>query len=648
MCGISGFISASPLKEGVLLRVERMSRELIHRGPDSNGVYQDLNVALSIRRLKIIDVEGGDQPLFNEDGSLVVVANGEIYNYVELMEDLKTRGHVFKTRNDCETILHLYEEYREDCVHKLRGMFAFALYDKKQRELFIARDRLGEKPLYYCKTENEFVFSSEMKSLLLYLRPKGLEIDPDAVNMYFHYQYVPEPFTCIKGVTKLPATHFMKVKLKDFSFTLKKYWDVEEVKPVSGNPAELIRESFDELSKYIIRADVPVGVSLSGGLDSSAIACAAAKHSREKMQAFSVGYPGRHDYDERAQAKNLANRLGMEFHDVELRTESLVNSFPALVYGLDDPIADVAAFGYYSVSKLAREHGVPVLLFGFGSDEIFWGYRWARESVGRNLLKKEIRAGRKLRRLPFSEIVNIYEDLGKRQLCFHPVSSTKIFAADVKAIKSKLTENPSRFILWDETPDFKAAFNYTKALYTKEFKNRVREEKLYDCFTTEDWGAVPFKTCKFLLEPWNLSNSVVMGDRTGMAFSVESRLPFLDYKFMELVMGLRKTYGDDYKLGAKAWLIEAMKDMIPEEVLRRDKRGFTPPRNEWLKAVVDRYGKFCYDGCLVANGIIQKDRLVDFFVDVSSGNGKLFFAYKIVLLELWLKRFVEGKEYDLG
>ena len=205
MCGITGFVSASPLKESDLLCVERMSRELIHRGPDSNGAYLDGNVALSIRRLKIIDLKGGDQPLFNEDASLVLVANGEIYNYLELTEDLKKRGHIFKTGSDCETILHLYEDYQEDCVHKLRGMFAFAIYDKKRREIFIARDRLGEKPLYYFKTGNELVFSSEMKSLLLYLRPKGLEIDSDAVNMYFHYQYVPEPFTCVKGVKKLPA-----------------------------------------------------------------------------------------------------------------------------------------------------------------------------------------------------------------------------------------------------------------------------------------------------------------------------------------------------------------------------------------------------------------------------------------------------------
>jgi len=215
----------------------------------------------------------------------------------------------------------------------------------------------------------------------------------------------------------------------------------------------------------------------------------------------------------------------------------------------------------------------------------------------------------------------------------------------MKAIRRKFTENTSRFIFWDETPDFKAAFDYKKLLNTGDFTSSLHEEMVYDSFTTEDWESVPFKTCCFLLKPWNGSNAVVLGDRTSMAFSVESRLPFLDYKFVELVMGLRKTYGDDYKLGYKGWFIEAMKDIIPEEVLRRDKRGFTPPRNEWLKAVVDKYAKFCYDGCLVSNGIMQKDRLVDFFADVSSGNGKLFFAYKVVLLEFWLKRFVEGNEY---
>lgn len=644
MCGITGFVSASQLKESELLCVERMSRELFHRGPDSNGAYHDDRVALSIMRLKIIDVEGGDQPLLNEDGSLVLVANGEIYNYLELTDDLKKKGHKFRTHSDCETIIHLYEEYSDDCVHKLRGMFAFALYDKKRQELFIARDRLGEKPLYYCRTTNEMAFSSEMKALLFYLRPKGLEVDPDAVNMYLHYQYVPEPLTCVKGVKKLPAAHFMKVKLKEFSFTLIKYWDIEEAESVSGNPAELIRESFNEMSKYIIRADVPVGVALSGGLDSSAIACAAAKHSGNKMQAFSVGYPGKPGCDERALAKDLAGRLGMSFHEAELSVESLVGSFQELIYGMDDPIADVAAFGYYSVSKLAREHDVPVLLFGFGGDELFWGYQWARKSVERNLLKKEIRSGRKLRNLPFSEIVNIYEEIGKRQLCFHPIYSTKKFVVDMKAIRRKLTENLSRFIFWDEMPDFKSAFGFKEELYSPEFLSAMSDEKLYGFFTTEDWSSVPLKTCRFLLDPWNVSNSVALGDRMSMAFSVESRMPFLDCEFFELVMGLRKTYGEDYKLGAKAWFIEAMRDVIPEDVLRRDKIGFTPPRTEWLRAVVDHYGRFCYDGCLVSRRIMQQDKIVNFFADVFSGSGKLFFAYKLVLLELWLRKFVEGKE----
>ena len=567
MCGIAVIVSEKPLRKDDLSLFKSMIQQFIHRGPDSQGVYNDSNVALGIRRLMIIDAEKADQPLFNEDDSLVLVVNGEIYNYLELRKELANKGHQFKTDGDGETILHLYEDYQEDCVHKLRGMFAFALYDKKRREIFIARDKMGEKPLYYHQNEKQFVFSSEMKSILLYLRPAGLEIDPDAVNMYFHYQYVPEPLTCVKGIRKLPAAHFIKLNLNDFSFKLQKYWDVGDVKPVLGNPVDIVRESFDELSKYIIRADVPVGVSLSGGLDSSAIACSVAKHCKDQMQAFSVGYPGHPIYDERRSAKSLADSLGMRFHEVELRTDQLVDSFQELVYGLDDPIADVAAFGYYSVCRLAKENNVPVLLFGFGGDELFWGYEWARKSVTRNLLKKELQNGSKLPPLLFSEFANIYEDIGKRNLCMHPISSTRKYLSEMKAIRKKLTTHFDRFILWDENPDFKAAYNYKSLLYSKDFTENVHKEMLYDSFTTGDWESIPFQTCCFLLQPWNGSNNVVLGDRTSMAFSVESRLPFLDYKFVELVMGLRKTYSNDYKLGNKAWFREAMKDLVPCNII---------------------------------------------------------------------------------
>lgn len=644
MCGITGIISAQALGPEKLGWLERMNAALRHRGPDSSGLYVDGQVALAMRRLSIIDLPGGSQPLFNEDKTLALMVNGEIYNYVELRSELEARGHKFRTGSDCETILHLYEERGVDCLSSLRGMFSFALHDKKRGEVLLARDRMGEKPLYYHLSGGEFSFSSEMKSLLTYLRPGGLQVDPVAVNMYLHYQYVPEPRTCVRGVLKLPAGHFARVRTADLSLSLSKYWDIEDAPAVKGDPAALIRESFEELGKYIIRADVPVGIALSGGVDSAAIAAAAARHNQRRLTAFTVGYPGSPGYDEREKAERLARNLGMDFRGAELRIGDLEAAFPSLVKAMDDPIADIAAYGYYAVSRLARENGVPVLLFGFGGDELFWGYRWARESLRWNSLKKSLRYGGKLDGLPFSEICRVLARSEKRSFFTRPGATLSAIAADLSRLRHKYEDNPDRMILWDENQDFRAAFGLKEGLFSGDFLAGMQDTELYAPFTTPDWESLPVKTCRFLFDPWNLSNSVPLGDRLGMAASVESRLPFLDHKFVELVIGLRKSYPDDYLLGAKGWFRQAMKGLLPEEVLARKKTGFTPPREEWLSVLVGHYGGQCADGALVSLGLVNREKLLRVFAESGRGGGRLFFAYKIILLDIWLDIFVRGVE----
>ena len=641
MCGITGIISSSVSSPEKLKGLELMSSLLSHRGPDSAGSYSHGQVAFAMRRLSIIDLPGGSQPLFSEDGSLALVANGEIYNHLELRAELESRGHVFKTRSDCETILHLYEESGPGCLLKLRGMFAFALHDKRKNEVLLARDRMGEKPLYYHRCAGEVAFSSEMKSLLAYLRPRGLQVDAGALNMFLHYQYVPEPRTCVKGVMKLPAAHYALINAADLSFSLKRYWDMEDAPPVTGDPAELIRAGFDELGKLIIGADVPVGVALSGGLDSSAIAVAASKHDASGLTAFTVGYPGRPGFDERGDAEKLARRLGMKFCGAELTTGALEGSFPDLVRAMDDPIADVAAYGYYAVSRLARESGVPVLLFGFGGDELFWGYRWARESLRWNYFKKELRSGRRFRGLPAGELMRVLGRAEKRAILSRPLGVLSGIASDISELAGKYTSNPDRLILWDENQDFRAASRYKKDLFSPVLWEGTSEDELCAPFTTADWDHLEVKTCRFLFDPWNVSNAVPLGDRLGMAASVENRLPFLDHKFVELVIGLRKSYPGDYRLGSKGWFRQAMRGYIPDEVLDRPKTGFTPPREEWLRLLVRRYGEACLEGPLVSMGLIKKDALRDFFASAGPG-GSLFFAYKVLLLDMWLDMFVRG------
>ncbi len=415
MCGISGYISSQELTPDDASRVAAMSRALVHRGPDDAGSFDAPHVALAARRLSIIDLEGGAQPLFNEDRTLALVANGEIYNYLELRRRLEARGHRFKTGSDCEAILHAYAEHGLDCVNHLRGMFAFALWDGARRRLILARDPMGEKPLYLYEREGTLLFASEMKALLR----SGcvpFELDPEAVNLFFHYQYVPEPRTAVKGVRKLDAAHLLVVEVEPWRVEERCYWRMEDATPIEGDAPAVIREQLEAVSGLVTRADVPVGVALSGGLDSSAVAAFAARQRPGALHAFSVGYAGRPEgLDERDEARALAQHLGLPFHEVELETREIVEFFPDLNYWRDDPVADYAGHSYYAVMRRAREAGVPVMLQGQGGDELFWGYPQLRQAARESLEKESLRRGA-LGALPRYLSANAEESLSVRQL----------------------------------------------------------------------------------------------------------------------------------------------------------------------------------------------------------------------------------------
>ena len=388
MCGIAGAIATEPLTRDTVSRVLSMNARLAHRGPDGHGEFHDGPVALAMRRLSIIDIHGGQQPLFNEDRSIVVVANGEIYNHVELRAQLRSHGHQFKSGSDCEVIAHLYEDYGLECVKHLRGMFAFALWDSHQRRLVLARDRMGEKPLYlYCERGILF-FASELKAVLA-AGKVPFALNPTAVDLFFHYNYVPEPLTPVQGVRKLPAAHVLTIEVETGTQTEWCYWRMEESPPLTGNPVELIRRELESISELIVRSDVPVGIALSGGLDSSAIAAMTSRKYPGVMQAFTVGYDGNPQNDEREAARAFAHSLGMPFHPIELHAEDVAAFFPELTYWLDDPIGDISAFGHYSVMKAAKVHGVSVMLQGHGGDELFWGYPWVQQAVAHTERKLE-------------------------------------------------------------------------------------------------------------------------------------------------------------------------------------------------------------------------------------------------------------------
>ena len=636
MCGIAGIASSGPIGPRDLAALAAMNDHLRHRGPDGEGHFSDDHVALAMRRLSIIDLASGWQPLYNEDRSLALVANGEIYNYVELRKQLKDRGHQLATEGDIETILHLYEEHGLDCVQHLRGMFAFALWDSRRRRLVLARDRMGEKPLYLYEQNGTLIFASEMKALL----SSGMvpfELDPTAINLYFHYQYVPEPMTPLKGVRKLDAASLLVVDVEPWRVEERRYWRMEDAPPLEGDPATLIREQLEKVSEIVIRSDVPVGVALSGGLDSSAIAALAVSKYPGTMHAFSIGYPGAPENDERSDARALADHIGMPFHDVELSTSDMIAFFPELVYWRDDPIADIAGYGYYAVMKLAREHSVPVMLQGQAGDELFWGYPWVRDAARQSTRKNLLRETNSLLALRHYLTLSMPAGASGHEL--------KQWAIQAGGLRSSLknfwrdrTTPANQFVFYDTTPEFSLAANGLEDLYTPEFREQLNGSTALKVFTLENVpGNVDVAITKLICDTYLRENGIAQGDRLSMASSVELRLPLLDYRFVETVIGLRKAQSDIDE-PPKAWLTRAVSDLLPEWVVKRRKRGFTPPVREWEQGLLSAYGGSLGDGYLVGNGLLAR-RFMESVMNRSSFEASSI-GLKALVLEYWCQRML--------
>lgn len=611
-----------------------MNGAQIHRGPDGAGEYFSERVALGMRRLSIIDRDGGWQPLYNADKSLALIINGEIYNYVELRERLKSRGRRFQTETDGEVILHLYEENPADFIDHLRGMFAFALWDENRQRLILARDRMGEKPLYIYETEKQILFASEMKSVLS-SRLVPFELDARAVNLYFHYQYVPEPLTPIKNVRKLDAARILTIDAKNWLKEEKTYWKMEDAPPLEGEPADVIREKLEEVSRLVVRSDVPIGAALSGGLDSSAVTAFAARQKSD-IRAFSVGYKNRPESDERRDAEDLARRLKIPFHEVELDARQIVDFFPELNFWRDDPIADIAGFGYYAVMRLAREQNVPVLLQGQGGDELFWGYEQLRAAFSETSNKIRLREN------PFSETLRqIFKFNAPPN--FSPVE-LKNWARDFGGMRSNLRDvrrrlkNPERMIFYDLSNDFAQAANSVASFYDAEFIGRIETDDAYSVFNFSDkFGSVETALTALVCATYLRENGIAQGDRLGMASSVEMRLPLVDYQFVETIIGLRKTRSDA-ALAPKQWFKDAVRDVLPPAIPDRPKRGFAPPTGEWHDALFAAYGDSLRDGFLVESKILSGDGGRKLSAGDFPANVVCPLSFKALVLEQWCRQ----------
>jgi len=596
MCGICGQISFEHKANPDL--VSQMNAALIHRGPDSAGMFNDAQVSLAMRRLKIVDLESGDQPLKTPDQKLILFFNGEIYNHIELRQTLTDIQ--FQTHSDGEPILYLYQKEGIQFLKKLRGMFALVLYDLANQKVIIARDRLSEKPLYYyCDSKNLF-YSSELKSIRQAV-PQD-ELNQAMLYAYFRFQYIPEPHTPFKNIKKLPAGHYLEIDLKKNAVHQAAYWHLLDAQTLTENPEKRARDELENLSPLIIRSDVPVGIALSGGIDSSAIAVLAKKYSPKKLHAFSVGYEGRPNVDERSRAEELARRLGLKYFESEIKTSDVVKDFPKMVYYLDDPIADIAAYGYFAVNQLARAHQVPVLLSGFGGDELFGGYFWTREALMRTKIKKGLK---------------------------------KIFPKII---------NP-RYHFYEGFPGFKPSQKWVKDLGRAEFSKQ--SHLVYDFFPkiTSDSENISLKILEAMFETWLYSNCIALGDRMSMAHSIEMRLPLVDASLVETVIGLKKGHPGEPKLPHKKWFIDAIKDLLPAEVFNRPKRGFTPPTQVWIKEIIMHYQKYLIEGFLVKQNLFDQSKILQ-FLEKAKDPVALHFGYKLILLELWGRMYVMGQKYQ--
>ena len=631
MCGITGWAnldSYTPPPEGARDLLHAMCERMVHRGPDSEGLFTTTGVALGMRRLAIIDLVTGEQPAFNEDKSVAVILNGEIYNYRELRSDLEKRGHSFHSASDTEVLPHLYEEYGDKMVGELNGMFAFALWDSRRRKLLIARDRFGEKPLYWGVFDNTLLFASEPKVLLAHPAVKP-SLNLQALRQYLSFDYVPAPLSIYEGINKLPAAH--KLVLEDGRVSVDCYWQLSykaaDPMPSENEAAEHLRVLLADAVRMRLVSDVPLGVLLSGGVDSSSVAALAVRASSEPVKTFSISF-AEASFDESAYARGVAKFLGTDHHEERLSANLAANLVSEIGAWMDEPFSDPSLVPTYLLSRFTRKH-VTVALGGDGGDELFAGYpmyaglRWAEF----------------YKRVPVALRSSIIEPLVKRL----PVK-TKNLSFDYKALRfitGAKYDTVARHHVWfgsftpEEqmellTPAALAGTNSDIYEQAREFAEECDSKDLVTRLQSVD-------TRLYLAE-----DILTKVDRSSMAVSLEVRAPFLDPRVAEFAASLPC----NYKLRGhktKYILKKAVNEMLPRFVTRRGKKGFGVPVAEWLKVKLRPLARDLLSTERVRRaGVFNPayvSRLLDEHERGIANHRKLLWT--LLMFELWHESFVE-------
>jgi asparagine synthase (glutamine-hydrolysing) len=611
VCGICGIASTNG--STVTDRVAAMSATLVHRGPDSFGAFSDGDVALAARRLSIIDLETGDQPIANEDGTLHVVQNGEIYNYRELRRELERVGHHFRTQGDTEVLLHLYEEHGESFAERLRGMFAIAIWDARRRRLVLARDRFGIKPLYYRAAESELAFASELRAL-----PRG-EIDLDALEAFLAFNSIPAPLTIFREIRKLPPGHVLlweagRIELRRYARPA----PIEELR--DDDEAELVEELRSRLRDSVrahLVSDVPVGVLLSGGVDSAFLAALAAEETSEPLRTFSIGFEER-SFDELDDARLVAQRYGTQHRELVLRPDAAL-LLPALADAFDEPFADSSALPTYLVSQLAAAD-VKVALSGEGGDELFGGYyTYAADLLAARVGGLARLAGPLVERLPTSTSRASFDYKAKRF----------VRAAHLPALE--------RHHGWKEifSPDLRAELTGRRSNFDPVDILRARYR--------ETEGADELARLQDVdLGVYLVDDLLVKTDRASMTHSLEARVPYLDTVVTNLALAL-PTRHKIRGLSKKVLLRKAAAPLLPPEIVRGKKRGFSIPAAAWLRGELEPFARETLSReTLLRQGFFSPEvveRLLDDHVAGREDRSRQLWG--LLAFTLWHERHVE-------
>ena len=626
MCGIAGFIDYwdrdpnDSFAQRVLLK--NMCDVIRHRGPDDDGFFLKDGVALGMRRLSIIDLAGGSQPISGEDGSVTIVFNGEIYNFQDLTTELEKHNHVFRTHSDTEAIVHAYEQYGRDCATHLRGMFAFAIWDDNKREIFIARDRVGKKPLYYTVTpKHTLVFGSEIKSILQHpdvMRETNLE----ALDAYLTLGYVPDPLTIFRGIHKLPPAHWLT--FSSGQVVTQQYWDFN-FEPNHSLKAEdyldELRALMEESVRLRLISDVPLGAFLSGGIDSSTVVALMAQQMNQPVKTFSIGFH-EDSYNELKYARLTAKKLGTDHHEFFV-TPDICEVIYDLIWNFDEPFADPSAIPTFMVSKLAREH-VTVALSGDGGDELFAGYT-------HYVVQQSRRA--------FSAL-----PMALRSGVLRPISIRMPHAAWGRNYLHNISLDPiDRYL--DSLSYFTGLTK--KSLYTPEFQNALgsgdqvaRSFRAYAAHvgTDRSLDQLLYIDGKTYL-PGDILTKV---DRASMATSLEVRVPLLDHKLIDFVTRVPaslKLAGTETKYLLK----RVAKDLIPPEILNRPKQGFGVPLEEWInRQLKDQIQETLREPRTRQRGYVRSD-YIDLILD-EHHKGRRDHSqplWALLILELWHRRYID-------